>query len=163
MRIVFCPLKVMSKVIYQCILIFMMGTLGMWKAIPFGYVLKAHPTAIFVMASTGGMLGIVILYFFGNKLKKYIFRNKVSASRQKKSNRAIQLLKKYGVGGLGFFGSILIGPPLTILLGVAIVNSPKKLLYWVLASSVFWCFILTITGYYSIELFHEITDKFKIF
>ncbi len=135
----------------------------MWKAIPFGFLLKAHPTVIFLMSASGGMIGVILLYLFGNKLKKYLFRKKGPASNMKKSSRVNKLFERYGVAGLGFFGCILIGPPLTILLGVAIVKSHQKLLLWVLAGTVFWSFSLTLAGYYSIELFHEITSQVKLF
>ncbi len=97
----------MSKLIYQYILIFLLGTLGIWKAVPFGLLLKASPSAIFLMTATGSMAGVLILYFFGNQL--------------------------------------------------------KKLLYRVLASTVFWSFVLTFTGVYSIELFHELSAKVNFF
>lgn len=153
----------MSKLLYQSILIFLMGAAGIWKAVPFGFILKAPPLLIFLMTATGSITGVLILYFFGKQIKKLFKRKKNPDKKQAKTNRAMKLFDKYGVAGLGFFGTILIGPNPAILLGLTIVKKPKQLLYWVLASTVFWSFILTLTGVYSIELFQEISSNLKLF
>jgi membrane protein DedA with SNARE-associated domain len=153
----------MSKLFYQSVLIFLMGAAGMWKAVPFGFVLKAPPLVIFLMSAAGSMAGVLVLYFFGKQIKKIFKRKSKLVVKQAKANRARKLFDKYGVPGLGFFGTFLIGPNLTIVIGVTIVKATKQLLYWVLASTVFWSFILSLTGYYSIELFQEIASRVKFF
>jgi len=142
-----------------------MGVLGMWKAVPFGFVLKASPIAIFLMTAAGSLTGVFIMYFFGNQIKKILHRKKDNPKKKPaKANRAVKLFDKYGVAGLGFLGTVLVGPNPVIILGLSIVkNQHKKLLYWVLAGTVFWSFVLTITGVYSIELFLRVSESFKLF
>jgi len=57
---------------------------------------------------------------------------------RRKEARASKLLEKYGVFGLGFIGTLLMGPQMTIVLGLLIVKSHKKLLYWTLVGIIVW-------------------------
>jgi membrane protein DedA with SNARE-associated domain len=153
----------MDNLVYQYILIFLMGILGMWKAIPLGFILQASPVAIFLMSASGSLTGVLMMYFFGTQIKKLFRRKNKPAKKPAKASRAAKLFDKYGVAGLGFFGAVLIGPNPAIILGLAIVKTQhKKLLFWVLAGCVFWSFIITLTGVYSIELVMTISDSFKI-
>lgn len=154
----------MSKIAYEYILIYLMGILGMWKAIPFGFILQASPIMIFLMSASGSLTGVLIMYFFGNQIKKLFCRKNAPPKKPAKANRVEKLFDKYGVAGLGFFGTVLIGPNPAIILGLAIViKQHKKLLYWVLSATVFWSFVLTVIGVYSIEFVQKISETFKLF
>jgi membrane protein YqaA with SNARE-associated domain len=141
-----------------------MGILGMWKAIPFGIVLQASPIAIFLMTATGSLTGVLMMYFFGNQIKKLFRQKDAPIKKTTKATRAAKLFYKYGVAGLGFFGAVLIGPNPAIVLGLVIVkHQHQKLLYWVMVGCVFWSFIITMTGVYSIELIMNISERVNFF
>jgi len=145
----------MQRILYSYIAIYLAGLFGIWKAVPVGFVTGANPAMIWLMTTLGATSAVIILYFFGNRIREYLSRK---LKINKKQTRAGRLLDKYGAAGLGFFGCLLMGPNLTILTGLVIVNSPKKLLFWTVAGIVIWSLVLTLLGVFSIDLFMEITS-----
>ena len=135
-----------------------MGMLGIWKAVPLGLLLKAHPVFIFLMTSLGAVAGVLILFFFGGKIRNFVLRRRRNKHKNAKENRAALLFEKFGAAGLGFLGCLIMGPNMTIILGMVVVRSQKKLLYATLAGVVVWSLVLTIIAVLSIELFVKLTS-----
>jgi len=146
----------LDETVYKEILVFLTGILGIWKAIPVGLLLKVNPLLIFLLTSLGAITGALILFFFGNRIRNVILRKKNRKGLLTREKRAGRLLESYGTPGLGFLGCLVMGPNLTILIGLALVKSPLKFLYWTLAGILVWSLVITIIAVYSIELFHKI-------
>ncbi len=141
----------MGNLFLDIITVFLVGITGMWKAIPLGFLLKVPPAYIFLMTAFGSVVGILILFFFGSKIRNYIVNRQLKKGNSKKEKRALKLFNKYGSIGLGFFGSLLLGPPMTMILGLALVQKQKYFLYWTMAGTVVWSLVLTILGVFGIE------------
>ena len=141
----------MGNLSLDIITVFLVGITGMWKAIPLGFLLKVPPAYIFLMTAFGSVVGVLVLFFFGNKIRNYIINRQLKKGNSKKEKRALKLFDKYGPIGLGFFGSLLLGPPMTMILGLALVQKQKYFLYWTMAGTVVWSFVLTILGVFGIE------------
>ena len=152
---------IMGKIIIDYVLVFLVGMLGIWKAIPLGLLLKSHPFIIFLMTSLGASSAVLILFFFGNRIRDYVLRKRARKEKSNKENYATKLFKKYGAAGLGFLGCILMGPNTTMVLGLVVVKSQKKLLYWTLVGIVVWSLALTIIAVVSIDLFNRILEYFN--
>lgn len=148
---------------YDALFIFLMAILGIWKAIPLGLFLKAEAVTIFSMTALGGITGVLILFFFGDLLKKIRDRKRRGQGSGRQWSTARRLFERYGAPGLGILGSLVIGPNPTIIIGLLMVKSRFVLLYWTLAGTVIWSFVLTMAGVYSIELFHELTENLTLF
>ncbi len=151
----------MGRIVLDYVLVFLMGMLGIWKAIPLGLLLKAHPVFIFLLTTLGASSAVLILFFFGNKIRAYVLRKRADKEKNNKENRVAKLFEKYGAAGLGFFGCLLMGPNMTIILGMVVVKSQKKLLYWTLTGIVVWSLVLTTVAVISIDLFNKILDYFN--
>lgn len=141
---------------YSLLLIFTTGLLGIWKAVPLGILLNVHPVFIFSMSALGSIVGVLILFFFGNKIRDYILHKRAGNNKSSKKNRATKLFEQYGAAGLGFLGCLLFGPNMTIILGLLVVKSQKKLLYWTLTGIVVWSIVLTLLGVFSVEFFSKL-------
>lgn len=148
---------------YKALLIFIAALTGIWKAVPIGFILKAHPTVIFFATASGGLLSVLGLYFSGNKIKKLILGKNPNTSQSKKALRIKRIFNKFGTPGLGILGTLLFGQIMTVLLGLLLVKSEKKFLLWILAGTVLSSFLLTIIGNYSIELFTTLSANIKLF
>lgn len=74
---------------------------------------------------------------------------------RKKSDRIEGLFEKYGAIGVGLLGTLMIGPNMTMALGLAIIKSEKAILVWTLAGTALWSIALTIIGYYGVNLFNS--------
>jgi len=130
--------------------------LGIWKAVPVGLAFNIHPLGIWLTTSAGAAASVLILYFFGKQLREYILKKRQRIKNRKKEARASRLLEKYGVFGLGFIGTLLMGPIMTIVLGLIIVQSHKKLLNFTIIGIFFWTLVLTYLGYGGLSLFRSV-------
>ena len=134
-------------------LVFSIGILGIWKSIPVGLVMEMNPLWICLMTILGATLGILVIYMLGTNIKKYLNKWMKESSIEKKENRLLSLFNKYGVHGLGLIGTLIIGPNMTMALGIALVNKPRMLFIWTFVGIVVWTFTLTYLGHLGISVF----------
>jgi len=145
--------KVNIDMIGELALVFSIGILGIWKSIPVGLLMGMAPLWISLMTIFGATAGIIIIYFIGNNIKKYLRKMMKESSIEKKENRLINLFNKYGVHGLGIIGTFFLGPNMTMALGIAFVNKPRTLFIWTFIGIVVWTFTLTYLGHFGISIF----------
>jgi membrane protein DedA with SNARE-associated domain len=105
------------------------------------------------MTILGATLGILIIMIIGSKIKDYLSRWMKDSSMEKKENRLLRLFNKYGVHGLGILGTLIIGPNMTMALGLTIVYNPKLLFLWTSIGIIIWTTALTYLGYLGISIF----------
>jgi len=141
----------------RLVIVFLVGTIGIWKAVPAGFLLKVTPLLIFLMTVLGALIGVLTIYTFGKWIKSYIERRKNKKRIEKKQSRARNLFEKYGVIGFALLGTILMGPQITMAMGLIIVKTQKKLLLWIVAGICIWTGALTIFAALGIELFTKLT------
>ncbi len=150
----------MERVVTNSAAIFLMGLLGIWKAVPVGFALGAGPVLTWLMTSLGAMVAAVVLYFFGDRIRRYLSRKEKKPRAEKRNARAERLLERYGTAGLGLLGCLVMGPNMTMLIGLVIVRSPRKLLTWTIAGILVWTLALTLLAAVSIDLFLQIASWF---
>lgn len=147
----------------EAILVLLTAITGVWKAVPLGLILGLHPVIIFLMTASGTIISVLILYFFGNKVKRWIFKSGESPQSSKKGQRIRKILNKYGPAGLGIIGTLVAGQITTVIVGLALVKSQKAFLVWMIIGSVFASLCITILGVYSVDLFKQISESLKLF
>lgn len=67
--------------------------------------------------------------------------------------KMISLFNKHGVPGIGLLSTLIIGPILTMTVGLTVVNNHKKLLIWTNIGIVIWSVLLTSIGHVGLNLF----------
>lgn len=154
--------SMVNPVVYKSLLVLLTALAGIWKAVPLGLVLKLHPVLIFLMTSLGGIISVLILYFFGNRLKSLIFRNQKKQEKSRRAKRIRFLLEKYGPAGLGLAGTLVAGQIATVLLGLALVRSQKVFLWWTLAGTVLSSLIITVLGVFGVDLIDRILQSLNL-
>jgi hypothetical protein len=137
---------------YKPAIIFLIGMTGIWKAVPAGFLLKAPPLLVFFMTAFGAATSATILFFLGNRIKIWLARKKGKRIQRKISKGGI-LLQKYGVAGLGIFGTLMLGPNFTTIVGLFIVHEHKRLIIWVMVGVFFWSGVLTVSAFLGISIF----------
>ncbi len=140
----------MSGELYQFLIVFATGLLGIWKAVPVGFALGLDPVWIYLFTVLGAIVAALIIFFFGDAVRKFLQKRKKS---EKKETRARHLFNKYGTAGLGFLGCVIMGPNMTLVIGLILVRSPRKLLWFTIAGIVFWSLVLTVTASLGLNLF----------
>lgn len=148
--------------IIGALLVFLTAITGVWKAVPLGLIIGLHPVIIFLMTASGAILSVFILYFFGNKLKSWIFKSGNYSESSKKGKRIRKIMDKYGPAGLGIIGTLLAGQITTVIVGLALVKSQKFFLVWMIAGSVFASLCITMLGVFGADLFEQITESLKL-
>jgi membrane protein YqaA with SNARE-associated domain len=141
---------------HDLIVIYLAGLTGIWKAIPVGMMLNTSPLSVGLMTLSGSCTTTTALYLFGGWVKRIVEKRSGRKRMQKKRMRAKRLMAKYGIIGLGLIGTIAIGPSATIITGLLLTGSGKRMLMWTIAGILLWTTVLTSFAAAGLELFGRI-------
>jgi membrane protein YqaA with SNARE-associated domain len=131
-----------------------LATFEIYAAIPAGFALGLSPWTIFFASLTGGLLGIFIAAFLGNKIRALFHKKKPTKEGvEKKHPRIFRLWNKYGIIGLGFLGTVSVGAPISLAIGVGLNANIKKLATWCCVGVITRCIVFTLVGWYGLKLF----------
>jgi len=131
-----------------------LATFEIYVAIPTGFVLGLSPWTIFLASVTGGLAGVFVAAFLGDKIRAFFHKKKpTKEDAQKKHPMILKLWNKYGIIGLGFLGTMSVGAPISIALGVGLNANIKKMISWCCLAVVTRCIVFTLVGYYGLQLF----------
>lgn len=131
-----------------------LASFEIYAAIPAGFAFGLSPWVIFFASVTGGLIGVFIAAFLGNKIRALFHKNKPSRElAEKKHPVIIKLWNKYGMFGLGFLGTISVGAPISLAVGVGLNANINKLVTWCCVGVVTRCIVFTLIGWYGLKLF----------
>jgi membrane protein YqaA with SNARE-associated domain len=130
-----------------------LATFEIYAAIPAGFAFRLNPMTIFFASVTGGLAGVFIAAFLGDKIRAFFRKNKPAKEESAKHPMIYRIWNKYGIIGLGFLGTMSVGAPISIAIGVGLNANLKKLLTWCCIGVVTRCVLFTIIGYYGLKLF----------
>ncbi len=130
--------------------ILFLGVLGIWKSVPVGFILNMHPVLVCTMTILGASLGVLLIYLIGSKLKRRILS--LSGKSNKTQQKINKIFDRYGVPGLGMLATLVVGPALTMALGLTIVKNGKNLLLWTNIGIVVWSVLLTLIGQVGVNI-----------
>ena len=132
--------------------ILLLGVVGIWKSIPVGFILNMHPILVCAMTILGASLGVLTIFFIGSKLKERILHSLKGKSSNRKQQKINKIFNRYGVPGLGMLATLVVGPALTMVLGMTIVKNGKSLLLWTNIGIVVWSVLLTLIGQVGVNI-----------
>ncbi|HPH91670.1 MAG TPA: small multi-drug export protein [Ferruginibacter sp.] len=132
-----------------------LATFEIYAAIPAGYAFELSPLVIFFAALTGGIAGVFVAAFLGEKIEAFIarYRKPKTTTKEKKPNMAHKLWDKHGIVGLGVLGTFLVGAPVSIAVGVGFNVNMHKLAMWCCVGVLARCIVYTTLGYYGAKMF----------
>jgi hypothetical protein len=113
----------------------------------FGTAYDLNLIGIVTMSVLGMMTTVVIISFFGIKLrdwiqKKYNYKRK-RKTFSKRSRRIVKIWRGYGEFGVSFFTPILFSPIIGTLLVTTLGGKRNRVITYMLISAIFWAFALT--------------------
>ncbi len=85
--VIFVTFKMLSSMgdfLFDIIMVFLVGITGMWKGLSAGFLLQLSPIYIFLLTALSSTIGVLILFFFGTKIRNYIINRR---SKKGKSNK----------------------------------------------------------------------------
>ena len=117
-----------------------LGALDLWAAIPAGLVLGLPPVLSGVAATSGGLLGAILVTIVGEQLQRWLYRLRWFYKRRE---RVEHLWNRYGLIGVAFQSPVFAGTLISTLVALGLGAPARKLLFWISVSLVFWGGVLT--------------------
>ncbi len=130
-----------------------LATFEIYAAIPAGFAFGLPAWVIFLASLIGGLSGVFIATFLGDKIKQFLARYRKPKPEKPKTGLIYTLWEKYGLIGLGFFGTMTVGAPVSIGVGVGFNVPLNKLLVWCCIGVFTRCALFTTIGHYGMKLF----------
>jgi len=141
------------------IIVFGLGILELWIAVPAGLFLKLNPIIIFTASAIGGIMATLIVSTVGENIRNWFLKWRYGENREVKSGRIYDIWNKYGIIGLGLLSPLLFGAPLGAALGIALGASKERLVFWMSVGIVMWSAGLTLAGLWGLVSFEEFINK----
>ena len=129
-----------------------LATFEIYAAIPAGFAFGLSPWTIFFATVFGGLAGVFVATFLGDRIRKFFHKNKPGKETTKRHPMITRIWNKYGIVGLGFLGTLSVGAPISIAVGVGLNANLQKLLLWCCVGVVIRCLLFTLIGYYGLKL-----------
>jgi membrane protein YqaA with SNARE-associated domain len=130
-----------------------LATFEMYVAIPTGFALGLNAWVIFFSSLTGGLVGVFVAAFLGDKIKAFLSKYRKPAPEKPKTGLIYTIWNKYGVYGLGLLGTFFLGAPITLGVGVGFKVPLEKLVPLCCIAVLARCIIFTLLGHFGTQLF----------
>ena len=139
--------------IFKILTIIGLATFEVYAAIPAGFAFHLSPIVIFLASTTGGLLGVFAAAYLGGLLQRMLGKYRKGKKEEKpKSKFVLKIWDKYGVIGLGIIGTMTVGGPISMGVGVGFNVPVNKLVCWCCIGVVARCAIFTILGELGMKL-----------
>lgn len=141
--------------IYKILTVIGLATFEIYAAIPAGFAFNLHPIEIFSYSVLGGLIGVFVAAYLGDIIRKWVskFRKTKIDIVTKEPGFVLKIWQKYGVIGLGLLGTMSVGAPISIGIGVSFNVPTNKMVFWCSLGVILRCAIFTAIGYYGLKLF----------
>ncbi|MEJ7611949.1 MAG: small multi-drug export protein [Ferruginibacter sp.] len=133
-----------------------LATFEIYAAIPAGFAFGLSPWIIFLASAVGGLTGVFVVAFLGDRIRSLFKKKRNNQPEKPETVKHPMMLKiwiKYGIIGLGFFGTFTVGAPVSIAVGVSLNADIKRLVTWCCIGVIARCIVFTLIGYYGLKLF----------
>lgn len=130
-----------------------LATFEIYAAIPAGFAFGLPAWVIFLASLIGGLAGVFVATFLGEKIRTFFARYRKPKPEKPKTGLIYTIWEKYGIIGLGFFGTMTVGAPVSIGVGVGFNVPVQKLLMWCCIGVFTRCALFTTIGHYGMKLF----------
>ncbi|HSG68498.1 MAG TPA: VTT domain-containing protein [Bacteroidales bacterium] len=129
--------------VLHLLILFCVGSFGLWLAIPVGLAYGFSPLVIAITIILGSATSTFLVYLLGNRVRRYVSDKRSDRYIGKSKAKMHRYLNKYGVIGLGLLLPGIFGPLLGMAIGITIVSATRRLLIWSLLGNVLWSVFLT--------------------
>lgn len=130
-----------------------LASFEIYAAIPAGFAFGLSPLTIFLATIAGGLSGVFVTAFLGDKLRRLFTKKRAVQEPKPKTGIGYRIWNKYGIIGLGVLGTMTIGGPASIAIGLGFNASLQRLLTWCCIGVVARCLLFTLIGHYGAQLF----------
>ncbi|WP_052665554.1 small multi-drug export protein [Nitriliruptor alkaliphilus] len=120
--------------------------------VPAGILAGMPPVPTAVVATAGNLSTVVLVAFTGDRILGWWGRRRPArndASPSRRSQRARDLARRWGVPGLAFLAPLTTGTHIATVAALATGSDTRRVLRWMAAGLVFWSVVAaaaTVTG-----------------
>lgn len=130
-----------------------LATFEIYAAIPAGFAMGLSAWVIFFASMIGGLVGVFVAAFLGDKIRNFVAKYRKPKIKEVKTDTlAHRIWNKFGIIGLGFFGTFTVGAPVSIAVGVGLNAPLHKLVIWCCIGVIARCVVFTLAGHYGMKL-----------
>ena len=130
-----------------------LATFEIYAAIPAGFAMGLSAWVIFFASIIGGLVGVFVAAFLGDKIRDFVAKYKKPSTKEVKTDTlAYRIWNKFGIIGLGFFGTFTVGAPVSIAVGVGLNAPILKLVIWCCIGVIARCIVFVLAGHYGMKL-----------
>jgi len=130
-----------------------LASFEIYAAIPAGFAFGLSAWIILFASIIGGLAGVFVAAFLGDKIRAFVSRYKKKKEEKPRTGLVYRIWNKYGIIGLGFLGTMTVGAPVSIAVGVGFNAPLKKLITWCCLGVITRCLVFTVIGYHGAKLF----------
>jgi membrane protein YqaA with SNARE-associated domain len=142
------------SIILRTLSVALLASVELYAAVPLGFFYKLTAWTIFFASLSGGIAGVFVAAFLGDKIRAFISKyRKPKEKKEKKDTLIYRIWTKYGIIGLGTIGTFFVGAPVCIALGVSLNADLKKLITWCSIGVFIRCTVYTLLGHFGAKLF----------
>jgi membrane protein YqaA with SNARE-associated domain len=138
---------------YKVLTVAALASFEIYAAIPAGFAFNLSPLTILAATILGGLAGVFVAAFLGDRIRHLFTRHKKKGEEKPKTGLAHRLWDKYGIIGLGFIGTMTVGAPASLAVGLSMGASTKKLVTWCCLGVIARCTLFTTIGHFGVQLF----------
>lgn len=130
-----------------------LATFEVYAAIPAGFAFQLSPFVIFLSSTAGGLIGVFVAAYLGSLIQRFLSKYRKSKKEDKpKPGFILKIWEKYGLIGLGVIGTITVGGPISIGVGVGFNAPINKLVFYCCIGVVIRCAMFTFLGEMGMKL-----------
>lgn len=138
--------------IFRIFTVAALATFEIYAAIPAGFAFGLSPWIIFLASLIGGLAGVYVAVFLGEYIKRLIAKVRKPKPAKPKTGMVYKIWDRFGVIGLGFLGTMTVGAPVSIGVGVGFNVPLKKMLVWCCLGVLVRCALFTTLGHFGMKL-----------
>jgi membrane protein YqaA with SNARE-associated domain len=140
--------------IFKILTVTAMATFEIYAALGAAHAFGLGTWVILACTLTGGIAGVFISAFLGDRIEKFIHKKfRKNKPLKSKTGLIYKIWGKYGLYGVGIIGTFILGAPAAIGVGVGFNADMKKLVPLCLITVVVRCFAFTFFSDYIKGLF----------
>lgn len=130
-----------------------LASFEIYAAIPAGFAFGLSPWLILAASVVGGLAGVFVAAFLGDRVKRLFNSKKKPTEAKVQTGLIYRIWNKYGIIGLGFLGTMTVGAPVSLAVGIGFKAPLQKLVTWCCIGVITRCLVFTMIGYYGLKLF----------
>ena len=132
--------------IVKLLIVFGLGAVELWAAIPTGFALGLPPLITATVATLGAASAASVVLVLGDTLRITLLHLHHRSTQDGKRGYIDRIWMRFEVIGLGLLAPLLIGAPLGTAVGIALGAPVKKLILWIIVGVLVWAVLLTTAG-----------------